>query len=91
VGAKAKDIDRYNLRYTGLNRVKNGVDILVGKDLVEQVVEVRHRNDRMMSIKLVVGSEIFNIVSAYAPQIRLDKDINRLLWEDLDEFIQTIT
>jgi len=43
-----------------------------------------------MSIKLVVGLEIFNVVSIYAPQIGLDEDIKRLFWDDLDEVIQSI-
>jgi len=34
---------------------------------VEQVVEVRHKSDYIMSIKLVVGSEIFNVVTIDAP------------------------
>jgi len=57
---------------------------------VEQVVEVRRKSDHIMFIKLVVGSEIFNVVSVYASQIRLDEEIKRLFWEDLDEVIQSI-
>jgi len=41
VGAKAKEIDGYKLWYSGFKRAINGVGILVKKDLVEQVVEVR--------------------------------------------------
>jgi len=43
-----------------------------------------------MSIKLVVGSEILNVVSVYAPPIGLGEDIKRLFWEELDEAIQSI-
>ena len=57
---------------------------------MEQVVEVRHKSDHIMSIKLVVGTEIFNVVSAYVSQIGLNADIKRLFWEDLDEVIQSI-
>lgn len=32
------------------------------------MVEVRWSNDRMMSFKLVVGSHVVHVVSAYAPQ-----------------------
>ena len=32
-------------------------------------MEVRRKSDRIMSIKLVVGSEILNVVSVYAPQV----------------------
>ena len=90
VGEKAKEIDGYKLWYLGLNRAKNGVGILIGRDLVEQVVDVRCKSDRIMSIKLVVGLKIFNVVSVYAPQIRLDEGIKRLFWEDLDAVMQSI-
>jgi len=90
VGAKVKEIDGYKLWYSGFKRAANGVGILVEKDLTEQVVEVRRKSDRIMSIRLVVGSEIFNVVSVYGPQIGLDEDIKRLFREDLDEVIQNI-
>jgi len=90
VGAKAKEINGYKLWYSGIKRAINGVGILIKKDLVEQVVEVRYKSDRIMSIKLVVGTEIFNVVSVYAPQSGLDEDIKRLFYEDLDEVIQSI-
>jgi len=55
LGAKANEIDGYKLWYSSLKRAKNGVGILVGKELVEQVVEVRRKSDRIMSFKLVVS------------------------------------
>jgi len=75
VRAKANEIDGYKLWYSGLKRAKNGVGILVGRELVERVVEMRRKSDHIMSVKLVVGSEIFNIVSVYAPQIGLEEDL----------------
>jgi len=90
VGVEAKEIDGYKLWYSRFKRATNGVGILVKKNLVEQVVEVRRKSDRIMSVKFVVGSEIFNVVSVYAPEIGLDADIKRVFWEDLDEVIQSI-
>jgi len=78
VGEKAKEIDGYKLWYSGLNRAKNGVGILVRRDLVEQVVEVRRKHDCIMSVKLVASSDIFNVVRVYASQIGLAEDIKRL-------------
>jgi len=78
VGAKAKEIDGFKLWYSGFKRATNRVGVLIKKKLVEQVVEVGHKSDRIMSIKLVVGSEIFNVISVYAPQIGLDKVTKRL-------------
>jgi len=90
VGDKTKEIDGFKLWYSGVKRTTNGVGILVKSDLVEQVVDVRRKSDRILSIKLVVGSEIFNIVSVYVPQVGLDEEIKRLFWEDLDEVVQSI-
>jgi len=76
--------------YSGVKRTTNGVGILVKRDLVEQVAEVRRKSNRIMSIKLVVGSEVLNVVSVYAPQRALSEKIKRLFWEDLDEVVQGI-
>ena len=56
MGAKAREIDGYKLWYSGLIKAKNGVGILVEKELVDFVVEVRRKSDRIMAIKVVVGS-----------------------------------
>ena len=78
MGAKAKEIDGYKLWYSGVKRTTNGVGILVKRDLVEQVVEVRRKSDRIMYIKLVVGSEVLNVVSVYVPQVGLGEEFKRL-------------
>lgn len=41
---------------------QSGVRILVDRDLREIVVEVKTVNDRLMSIKLVVGGFIVNVI-----------------------------
>jgi len=84
VGSKAKEIDGFKLWYSGVERTTNGVGILVKRDFVEQVVEVRRKSDRILSIKLVVGSMILNVVSVYAPDVGLGDEIKRHFWEDLD-------
>ena len=52
-----------------------------------QVAEVRCKNDRITSIKLVMGSEIRNLISVYAPLIGLWENIKRLIWKQLNEVI----
>ncbi|XP_059315698.1 uncharacterized protein LOC132066394 [Lycium ferocissimum] len=90
VGPKAKDVDGYKLWFSGKSRYRNGVGILVDSELRDQVVEVRRINDRMMAIKLVVGGFTLNIISAYAPQMGLNKEVKRGFWEDLDEVVVSI-
>jgi len=45
VGVKAREVDGYKLWYLGSTKARNGVSILVGKELVDFVVEVRRKSD----------------------------------------------
>ncbi|XP_019246529.1 PREDICTED: craniofacial development protein 2-like [Nicotiana attenuata] len=89
-GSKARNAEGFKLWYSGVVRGKNGVGILVDRDLRESVVEVRRVNDRLMSIKLVIGECTLNVVSAYAPQAGLDEEVKRRFWEGLDEIVRNI-
>jgi len=77
MGVKVREVDRYKLWYLGSNKARNGVGILVVKELVDFVVEVRRKSDRIMAIKVVVGLEILHVVSVYASQTGLPDDIKR--------------
>ncbi|XP_019244391.1 PREDICTED: craniofacial development protein 2-like [Nicotiana attenuata] len=89
-GTRARDVDGFKLWYSGSAGGKNGVGILVDRDLRELVVEVRRVDDRLMSIRLVVGGFTVNVISAYAPQVRLDQEVKKKFWEDLDEMVRSI-
>jgi len=78
------------LWYSGGTRARNGVGILVEKELIDRVVEVRHKNDRVMSIKLVQRAEVLNVIYVYAPQMGLIDDIKRVFWEELEAILQGI-
>nr|XP_016437769.1 PREDICTED: uncharacterized protein LOC107763788 [Nicotiana tabacum] len=75
---------------SGIAKGKNEVGILVDRDLRELVVEVKRVNDRLMSIKPVVGGFTVNVISAYAPQVGLDQEVKKQFWEDLDEMVRSI-
>jgi len=90
VGAKTREIDKYKLWHSGGTKVRNGVGILVDKELVDQVVEVRHKSDNIMLIKLVVGVEILNVICIYVPQIGLADDIKWEFWEALEKVMQSL-
>ncbi|XP_070001998.1 uncharacterized protein [Nicotiana sylvestris] len=66
---------------------KNGVGILVDRELM---IEVRRVNDRLMRIKLVVGGFTVNVISAYAPQVGLNQEVKKQFWDDLDEMVRSI-
>ncbi|KAF3670554.1 hypothetical protein FXO37_08496 [Capsicum annuum] len=89
VGSKARDVDGYKLWYSGSERRRNGVDILVDKELRGQVVEVKKISDRLMTIKLVIGGFTLNVCSVYAPQVGLDGEKMRF-WEALDEVVRGV-
>ena len=57
---------------------------MVDKDLVDLVVRVDRKSDRIMAIKVEVGSDILNMISVYVPQIGLTEDIKKQFWEELD-------
>jgi hypothetical protein len=41
-------------------------------------------------VKLLVGDLVFNIISAYAPQIGLTESIKRQFWEQLDGLVSSV-
>ena len=78
MGDKTKEVEGYKLWYLGSTKARNGVGILVKKELVDFVVEAKRKSDRIMAIKVLVRSEIINVVSMYAPQIGLLDNIKKL-------------
>jgi hypothetical protein len=56
---------------------KNGVCTVLDKSLKDRVVDIKRQVDRIILVKLLVGDLIFNIISAYAPQICLNESIKR--------------
>ena len=93
VGEKAREIENsgFKLWYTGKEKHKNGVGIIVDKDLKDSVVDVKRVGDRIIKIKMVLGQEIINVISAYAPQIGLAENLKRQFLEDMDGIIQGIS
>ena len=61
--------------------------VIIDKQLLENVVEVRKKGDRILLVKLILGREIFNVISVYATQVGLDESSKRQFWEDLDEIV----
>ena len=69
-GSKASNIGGgCKLFYNGADEKRNGVGIVVRKELVKSVLEVKRLLDRLTAMKLEVKGSILNIVSSYAPQV----------------------
>jgi exonuclease III len=76
-GQKAKEVEDtdFKLWYTGNTSTKNGVGIVLDKSLKDGVVDIKHQGDRIIFVKLFVGDLVFNVISAYAPQIGLNESV----------------
>ncbi|KAK9666491.1 hypothetical protein RND81_14G188200 [Saponaria officinalis] len=92
VGDKAKVVAPWGCKlwYTGKDKTRNGVGIVIDKDYIDDVVEVSRKSDRIMSIKLIVGDEALTVISAYAPQVGLEASLRRAFWEDLEEVVERV-
>jgi exonuclease III len=68
-GQKAKEVENmgFKLWYTGKERSRNGVRILIDKSLKNGVVAIRRQEDMIIMIKLIFGDLVLNVISAYAP------------------------
>jgi exonuclease III len=92
-GQKAKEVENtgFKLWYTGKERSRNGVGILIDKSLKNGVVAVRRQEDMIIMIKLIFGDLVLNVISAYAPQVSLSDDVKRRFWEDLKNMVREVS
>ena len=68
-GKSAKELGQgFKILYSGEKSSRNGVVVILSPEFKEKVVEVSRPSERLIKLKLVIAGEIFNIVSAYAPQ-----------------------
>jgi hypothetical protein len=91
-GQKAKEVKDtgFKLWYTGTMTNKNGVVIVLDKSLKDGVVDITRQGDRIILVKLLVGDLVFNVISAYGPQIGLNESIKRQFWEQLDALVSSV-
>jgi hypothetical protein len=69
---------------------KNGVGIVLDKSLKDEVVDIKRQDDRIILVKLLVGDLVFNVISAYAPQIGLNESIKTQFWEQLEALVSSV-
>jgi exonuclease III len=74
---KAKEVEdiSFKLWYTGNTTTKNGVSIVLDKNLKSGVVDIKRQEDKIILVKLVVEDLIFNVISAYTIQIGLNESV----------------
>jgi hypothetical protein len=91
-GQKAKEVEDtgFKLWYTGNTSTKNGVAIVLDKSFKDGVVDMKRQGDMIILVKLLVGDLIFNVISAYAPQIGLNESVKMQFWEELDALVSSV-
>jgi hypothetical protein len=65
----------FKLWYIGNTSNKNDVVIVLDKSLKDGVVDIKRQGDMIILVKLVVEDLVFNVISAYAPQIGLNESV----------------
>jgi exonuclease III len=91
-GQKTKEVEDtgFKLWYTGNTSTKNDVCIVLDKSLKDGVVDIKRQEDKIILVKLFVGDLIFNVISAYAPQIGLNDNVKIQFWEELDALVSSV-
>ena len=60
---------RYKFFWSGSEEGVSGVGILVAERWIESVIEVRRVSERLLVVRVAIGSSVLNVVCAYAPQV----------------------
>jgi hypothetical protein len=91
-GAKGKEVEDigFKLLYIGNTSIKNGVCIVLDRSLKDGVVDIKRQGDRIILVKFLVGDLVFNVISAYVPQIGLNESVKMQFWEELDASVSSV-
>jgi hypothetical protein len=91
-GQKAKEVKdtSFKLWYTATTSTKNGVGIVLDKSLKDGVVDIKRQGDMIILVRFLIGDLVFNVISAYAPQIGLNESVKRQFWEELDALVSSV-
>jgi hypothetical protein len=64
---------------------------VLDKRLKDGVVDIKRQGDMIILVKLFVGDLIFNVISAYAPQIGLNESVKMQFWEELNTMVSSVS
>ena len=92
VGTKTigSDREKYKFWWSGNKTGRNGVGLLVRDEMVENVIEVKRTNDRIMKIKMVLGKKVVHVFSTYAPQAGRPEEEKQEFWENLTDEVTEV-
>ena len=69
---------------------RNGVGIVLSKEIKDSFVSVSRTNDRVMSVKLGIGETVVNVICAYAPQVGCEDEEKETFWRQMDQELRAI-
>jgi hypothetical protein len=70
--------------------IKNDVGIVLDKSHKDGVVDIKRPGDIIILVKLFVRDLVFNVISAYTPQIGLNESVKMQFWEELDALVSSV-
>ena len=82
--------EKYKFWWSGSEEGRNGVGIMVKEGLVEEVIEVKRLDDRMMKIAMLCGRKILHVFSVYAPQQGRSDEQKREFLEKVSDNIHDV-
>ena len=74
---------RYKLFWSGDSSGYGGVGVLIAEKWVDKVLSVTRCDSRLMQLRLLVGKQIMDIWSAYAPQSGLTDEVKDSFFSNL--------
>ena len=88
-GSKAKEIgEGYKMYYFGRSNNRNGVAVLLERGWHDKILKVDRISVIIINVKLAYGNSIFNVTSAYAPQVGCPHEEMSQLYEHLEQIMR---
>ena len=69
----------FKIFYLGETNARNVVGVILGEKLIDHVLQVNRRSDRIMRIQLVIAEMKMHVISVYAPQVGCSDDEKLIL------------
>ena len=90
-GNKARQIgEGYKLYLSGASTTRNSVGIILHRKWQDKILEMKRKSDRVMSIKLVAGKRMLNIITAYTPQTEYSQEEKEHIYEEMESILRQI-
>ncbi|XP_014670792.1 PREDICTED: uncharacterized protein LOC106811605 [Priapulus caudatus] len=74
---------KYKCYWSGKDKGTGGVGVLLAEEWIGNVFEVRRVSDRIILLRLVVGSSVLTFLSVYAPQVGLSDVVKDQFYDQL--------